>query len=80
MAALTVIHGKGHRQMANSAKFALQDPVHGKVFRGLLLDIKDIGMAVVAIEPLRMHLVRENRGGNAGPFRFQYQWFQDHGS
>lgn len=57
MASFAVIHGKSHGQMTNTAEFALQYSIHVKMLRGLLLDIKDIGMTVAAVEPLRVHLM-----------------------
>jgi len=57
MTSLAVIHGKSHRQVANTAEFPFQYPVHGKMLRGFLLDIEDIGMTVAAVEPRCMYLV-----------------------
>ena len=51
MTAFTIIHGEGHVQMTNTAEFPLQNSFHGKMLRGFLLDIKDIRMTIVAVEP-----------------------------
>lgn len=75
MTPFTVIHGEGHGQMADAAELAFQYPAHGKMLGGLLLDIENIGVAIIAVEPLRMRPVRKNRGGNAVPFRFEQQRF-----
>ena len=52
--------------MAEAAKLALQYPVHGKMLCCLLFDIEDVGMTIVAVEPLRVYFVREYSPGMLG--------------
>jgi hypothetical protein len=75
MAPLAVMDGKSHVQVADTAKFPVQYVSHGKVPGPLLLDIEQLGMTAVAVEPCRMGFMGENRGGNKVPLRFEQQFF-----
>ncbi len=71
---LAVLDGEGDGKMAGAAKLAAVDVVHAKVLGSLFLDVEYIRMAVGAVEPLGVFLMRENRYcPDAGPFGLQLQ-------
>lgn len=63
--------------MTDAAKLPFQDPCHGEMLCGLLLDIEDIGMTDVAVEPLHVLLVGEHGRGDVVPFRFEEDRLDD---
>ena len=77
MAAFTVIHGKGNREMADTAELSLQYPFHGKVLGGLLFDVEDIWVAIVAVKPVDMFLMGKDRRRDHGPFGFEKERLYD---
>jgi hypothetical protein len=63
--------------MADAAELTFQYPRHGKMFCGFLFNVENIGMAIIAVEPPRMLLVREYCGRDTGPFRIQQEWLHN---
>ena len=59
MASLTVIQGEGRSEMTDAAELEMEASRHGKMLCRPLFDIEDIRMAVGAVEPLIMRLVRK---------------------
>ncbi len=77
MAAFAVAHRECDRQVADAAKLTVQDPSHREMLRSFLLDIEDVRMAVVAVEPPGMLFMGEYRRWNTGPFRLKQERFYD---
>ena len=61
--------------MTDSAEFEVKASRHGKVLCRLLFDIEDIGMAVGAVQPLSVRLVRKDRGRYAAQFSIEIKFF-----
>ena len=61
--------------MTDSAEFEVKASRHGKVLCRLLFDIEDIRMAVGAVEPLSMRLVRKDRCRYAAQFGVEVKFF-----
>lgn len=59
--------------MTDAAEFSIEDANHLEMFCGLLLDVEDGGMTVVAVKPLNVRLVREDRGRDSGPLGLKRQ-------
>ncbi len=70
MASLAVVQWKGHAHMAKAAEPPLQAIIHGKMLGGLLLDVEDVRMAILAIEPCCVRCMREDGRGNQAHFGF----------
>lgn len=61
--------------MAYSAELVVKYVHHGKVFSGLLLYIEDLRVAVRAVKPLHVSLMREDSGRDHRPFSLKEKVF-----
>src|SRR5512145_587313 len=68
MAFPALTNGKSHGQVADAAELSGQYPRHQKVFCRLLLDIEDVGMAIVAVKPPGVPLMGKQRRRDVPPF------------
>lgn len=57
MASSTVIHGESHLHMTDTAKIAVNIPLHSEGLGPLLLDIEYVGVATRAVEFGKMILM-----------------------
>lgn len=71
MAPAAVVQWKGNLQMTDTTVFTLQDVLHVEVFRGLFLDVEDIGMAIRAIEPLLVLIMWKLSTRDQSPIRIK---------
>lgn len=75
VASLAVIQREGCSEMTDAAEFEMETSRHGKMLSRLLFDIEDIRMAVGAVEPLSMRLVRKGHCRYAAQFGIEVKFF-----
>ena len=75
MTSFTVLHGKSNPEMTDAAKLTVKIQFHGKVLGCILFDFEDIGMAIIAVKPDNMLLVRKDCRRIAAPFGIEDQFF-----
>jgi len=75
MTSFAVLHGKSNPEMAGAAILTVKILFHGKVFGCILFDFEDIRMAVIAVKPGNMLLVRKDCRWHAALFGIEDQFF-----
>lgn len=76
MASFAILDRESDLEMANPAEQTIVDCVHAEVLRAFFLDIEDVRMAIGAVKPLGVFLMREYCFRfNQVPFRFKPQGF-----
>ena len=75
VAPLAVVHRERHGHVADSAELPREIHLHLEMHRGLLPVVEDFRVAVASLQPGRVGLVREDRGGDLDLLRLQEQRF-----
>lgn len=75
MASPAVLNGECDIEVAHPAEFSFKNIFHEKMFCCLLFHVENVRMAIRAIQPFIMFLMREDRRLDKLPFSLEDQEF-----